>query len=114
MDLEQGDIVLALFPFDERQEKKSRPAMVWEAGGLFVKLIYISSQKADKAFPHEVVLDGKDAEACGLTLKSRIDFSKLRWIPKADVYRKLGSLKSVSIKKLRESAKAAEAAGLLA
>jgi len=113
MNIEEGDIVLAPFHLAESEQAKLRPCLVWNVTPVSATLVFISSQKLEKAFPTEVVLDDEHAKSVGLLKASRIDFGKRDRCLKVDVARKLGNLSSLQRTKLKECFLAASAACLL-
>ncbi len=111
--IKEGDIVLAPFRFSENNDAKLRPCLVWKMTPVSVVLIYISSQKIDKAFPTEVILTSDQSAKIGLAKASRIDFGKRDKCLLVDVVRVVGDLSGLPRGKLRECFEAANAAGLI-
>lgn len=112
MKIEEGDIVIAPFRYMENEEKKLRPCLVWEINPVAVTLVYITSQKLDKAFDTEVVLSDQDAEAIGLKMASRIDFNKTDECLIVDVVKVVGRISSLPRPKLSECFSSVKAARL--
>jgi len=110
--MKEGDIVLAPFGFAESEDKKLRPCLAWEMNPVAVTLVYISSQKLEKAFETEVVLSDSDAKSIGLLRASRIDFNKRDKCLTVDVCRVLGNISGLPRLKLRECFLAAKKAHL--
>lgn len=111
--MKAGDIVLAPFPHMESEEKKLRPALVWNTTPVSAKLIFISTQKLDAAYPTEIVLSHEQAVSIGLSRPSRIDFGKRVTVHVVDVKRTVGNIISLPKRTLRRLAMAADAAGLI-
>ena len=111
--IEEGNIVLAPFRFVENSEAKLRPCLVWKRTPVSLTLVFITSQKVDKAFETEVVIDLAAASALGLNKPGRIDFGKRDRCLSHQVVRVLGHIQNAPKKVIRECADAAYAAGLL-
>lgn len=111
--MKEGDIVLAPFPHMESEEKKFRPALVWETTPVSAKLIFISSQKLVAAYPTEVALSKEEASLIGLSRPSRIDFGKRVTVHVIDVKKTLGHIIRLPKRTLRRLSVAADAAGLI-
>lgn len=111
--METGDIVLAVFPFMESNDKKLRPALVWDLTPVSASLVFISSKKCCSPLETEVILSQDDALSIGLNQPSRVDFGKRVKVPLQDVRKKLGELSGLRPSKMRECFHAAKAAHLL-
>ncbi len=101
MNIRRGEILLIEFdPTRGSEIKKTRPAVIItnDIANTYSRLLMavpITSQKLDKIFPHEVLLNN----AKGLNKPSKANISQMRAIDRSRIKSKLGK---VSLQSMRE------------
>lgn len=102
--LQKGDVVLALFPFNDLSQTKLRPAIVlWtSSAGQDVTICFITSQNPNDVSADEFLLQPADPEFLGTGLKviSKVRVTKIVSLERKLITRRLGKLGNTYISTL--------------
>lgn len=107
MNIERGDILLVEFdPTRGSEIQKTRPAIVItndiaNTYSRVLMVVPITSQKIDKIFPHEVLLNNDK----GLIKPSKANLSQMRAIDRIRVKSKLGKVSSKNLREIETALK---------
>jgi len=109
MTAQPGDVILVRFPFTDLTTTKLRPAVVLTTHGDDLTIVGIFSSPAQPARETWIVLTTEDPEFPGTGLKtaSVIKAERIAVIERSIVIRKLGSLSTPQMEKLRRAVKVA-------